>query len=69
MVDLKAWIEIIRPVNAIMSSAAVYIASLVSGSTIFPEITLQVILLMIAVFVISGAGMVINDIAIRSDSY
>ena len=54
-----AYIEIIRPLNCLMSALAVYIATVVAGAGFYPS-TL-VIYGMVAVFLICGAGMIIND--------
>ncbi len=53
------YIEIIRPLNGLMTAAAVWIGSIVAGGSTVP--TQPVILAMLSAFLISGAGMVIND--------
>ncbi|MEM7819216.1 MAG: UbiA family prenyltransferase [Candidatus Aenigmatarchaeota archaeon] len=56
-----SYIQIIRPLNGIMSSIAVWIGTIIAGMDFIPE--LKVIFGMLAVFLISSAGMVVNDIA------
>jgi len=57
---MPAYLSIIRPVNGIMSALAVYIASIVSGASVIPQ---NIVLFgMLAVFLVSGGGMVINDL-------
>ena len=56
---MLAYIEIIRPLNCFMAAMAVYIATIVAGAAFYPS-TL-VIYGMAAVFLICGAGMIIND--------
>ena len=55
-----AYFTIIRPLNGIMAAIAVYIGSLIAGSSFVPSI--PVMLGMLVVFLISSGGMVINDI-------
>jgi geranylgeranylglycerol-phosphate geranylgeranyltransferase len=57
--SMFAYISIIRPVNCIMAALAVYIATIVAGADFYPSDL--VIYGMAAVFLICGAGMVIND--------
>lgn len=54
-----AYIEIIRPLNCIMSALAVYIATIIAGAGFYPSN--PAIYGMAAVFLICGAGMIIND--------
>jgi len=54
-----AYIEILRPVNGLMSALAVWVGSIVAGAALVPA--QPVITAMVSVFLISGAGMVIND--------
>jgi len=56
---ILAYIEILRPFNAVMGGIAVYVASIVAGLEIIP--ILPVILAMVVVFLVTGAGMAIND--------
>ncbi|MFH0837360.1 MAG: UbiA family prenyltransferase [Candidatus Aenigmatarchaeota archaeon] len=58
-----AWINIIRPVNGIMSALAVFIAAMVTGAVSLSALaSVPVFLAMLIVFLINSAGMVINDI-------
>ena len=57
---MNPYFHILRPVNAVMAAIAVWIGTLVAGAGFVP--TDFTILGMIAVFLITGAGMVINDI-------
>ena len=57
---LNPYISILRPLNGIMSMVAVYIGALIAGAMIIP--TLPIVFGMAVVFLISGAGMIINDI-------
>jgi geranylgeranylglycerol-phosphate geranylgeranyltransferase len=52
-----AYLEILRPVNGLMSVFAVFIAAMLVG---FP-ISLQLFLSFIVVFLVSSGGMIIND--------
>ena len=54
-----AYFTILRPVNSVMAALAVYIASLVAGMPVYPDAA--IIYAMLSAFVVSGAGMVIND--------
>lgn len=55
---MLAYIEILRPVNSIMAAAAVLIGSMVAGASGLEQ---AVLLAMLSAFLISGAGMAIND--------
>ncbi len=57
---MRAYISILRPSNAVMSAIAVYIGAVVAGSLFMPA--KEVLLAMLVVLIISGAGMVVNDI-------
>jgi geranylgeranylglycerol-phosphate geranylgeranyltransferase len=52
-----AYLEILRPINGLMSVFAVFIAAMLVG---FP-ISLELLLAFIVVFLVSSAGMIIND--------
>ncbi len=54
------YIKLIRPANGVMSVIAVWLGALLAGGAVIP--TQQIIYGMAAVFLISGAGMVVNDI-------
>ena len=54
---MLAYLDMLRPLNGLMSVFAVFIAALLVG---FP-ISFQLLLAFVVVFLISGAGMVIND--------
>jgi geranylgeranylglycerol-phosphate geranylgeranyltransferase len=54
-----AYIEVLRPLNCAMAALAVYIATIVAGAGFYPSDL--VIYGMAVVFVICGAGMIIND--------
>lgn len=56
---MAAYITILRPLNSIMSAIAVWIGSLMAGGPLQPEI--PIIFGMLATFLVSGGGMVIND--------
>jgi len=57
---MNPYFEIMRPVNGVMAAIAVWIGTLVAGVGFVPsDFT---ILGMVAVFLISSAGMIINDI-------
>ncbi len=59
---MKAYIEILRPVNCIMAAFAVGIGIQISGATLyFSKILLIVPLAFIVAFLICGFGNVIND--------
>ncbi len=57
---MLSYIRLLRPANGIMSIIAVWLGSLLAGSAIIPG--RLVLFGMAAVFLISGAGMVVNDI-------
>lgn len=57
---MNPYFEIIRPVNAVMAAIAVWIGALVAGVGFVPSDFIM--LGMLAVFLITGAGMIINDI-------
>jgi geranylgeranylglycerol-phosphate geranylgeranyltransferase len=54
-----AFLTIIRPINCLMATFAVYVATLVAGLVIIPEFA--VLLALLSVFLICAGGMVIND--------
>lgn len=56
---LLDYLTILRPVNGLMGSVAVYIGSIVAGSSYYGSLT--IFLAMISAFLISSAGMIIND--------
>lgn len=61
--DLKASIEILRPINCIMGSLTVVIGILNTRTSISSEILLlNLILGILTYFFLAGSGMVINDI-------
>lgn len=55
-----AYLTILRPMNSIMAAVAVYIASLVAGMPAYPDVS--ILYAMLSVFIVSGAGMVVNDV-------
>lgn len=57
---MPPYITLLRPLNGIMSAIAVWIGALLAGGAVIPG--KEIIYAMIAVFLISGAGMVVNDI-------
>src|SRR3989344_737409 len=57
---MNPYILILRPLNGIMSIIAVYVGTLVAGALLVPSLNL--LLGMLVVFLVSGAGMIINDI-------
>ena len=57
---MNPYISILRPLNGIMSIIAVYVGALVAGALVVPSFNL--LLGMLVVFLVSGAGMIINDI-------
>ncbi len=59
MLIMFAYLKIIRPLNGIVSLIAVWIGALIAGGPFAPSI--DIILGMISVFLISGGGMAIND--------
>ena len=54
---MLAYLKILRPINGLMSVFAVFIAAMLVG---FP-ISMELLLAFIVVFLVSSAGMVIND--------
>lgn len=56
---MLSYMKILRPLNGVMSAFAVYVASVIAGAALYPSI--PVILGMLSVFLITSAGMVIND--------
>jgi geranylgeranylglycerol-phosphate geranylgeranyltransferase len=56
-----AYLKIIRPLNGIMAAIAVWIGVLVASGNYIPD--LLTIFGMLTVFLISSAGMIVNDIA------
>ncbi|MBI2076485.1 MAG: UbiA family prenyltransferase [Candidatus Aenigmarchaeota archaeon] len=54
-----AYLTIIRPLNCVMASFAVYVGSLIAGLPIYPSA--PVIYALIAAFLVCAAGMVMND--------
>jgi len=57
---MNPYLEIIRPVNGVMAAIAVWIGTIVAGAGFAPsDFTM---LGMVAVFLISSAGMIVNDI-------
>lgn len=56
---MLSYVEILRPLNGLMTSVAVWIGSIVAGAQLVPA--QPVILAVISAFLISGAGMAIND--------
>ena len=57
--NLKPFVEIIRPANCLMAAIAVFIGFAVSAKTY--SVTLPVVFAMAAAFLICGAGQAIND--------
>lgn len=57
--NLKSYIGIIRPLNGVMCSLAVYAASVIAGLSFYPDIS--VIIAMLSAFFVCAGGMVIND--------
>jgi len=57
---MKHYLSILRPLNGVMSAAAVYVGSAVAGAGFSPSFA--VMLGMLITFLISGAGMIVNDI-------
>jgi len=55
---MLAYLKILRPINGLMSVFAVFIAAVLVG---FPISSLELMLAFAVVFLISSAGMVIND--------
>lgn len=56
---MLAYLEILRPLNGLMSVLGVWIGSIVAGAPLAP--TTPVILAVLSTFLISGAGMAVND--------
>ncbi|MFA4819633.1 MAG: UbiA family prenyltransferase [Candidatus Aenigmatarchaeota archaeon] len=56
---MAAYITLLRPLNGLMSVIAVWIGALIAGAPFVPDIS--IIFGMVAVFLISGGGMAIND--------
>lgn len=54
------YIEILRPVNGMMAAVAVFIGAIITGGTFAAYMT-EVHIAIIATFIITGAGMTIND--------
>ncbi len=54
---MKPFLRLIRPVNCTMAAVAVLIGAYLGGMSTFPP----VLFAMVAAFVVSGGGMVIND--------
>lgn len=61
---MPAYLSILRPGNGIMSAIAVWIGALLAGTQALAldEMFFPVYLAMIAVFLVTGAGMIVNDI-------
>ena len=57
--NMFAYLEVIRPLNCLMAALAVYIATVIAGGSFYPADI--VIYGMASVFLICGAGMIIND--------
>lgn len=57
---MPAYLSILRPLNCAMSAVAVWLGALLAGGAVLPG--REIVLGMVAVFLISGAGMVVNDI-------
>ncbi len=57
---MPAYFTILRPANAVMSAIAVYVGAVVTGATFVPQ--MPTLIGMLVVFLISGGGMVVNDI-------
>lgn len=56
---MRAYLSITRPLNSIMAAFAAWIGTIVAGAPLYP--TNAVLLALLAVFLISSAGMAIND--------
>ena len=56
---MATYLKLMRPLNGIMSVIAVWIGTLVAGAPFMPDNS--IIFGMVAVFLISGGGMTIND--------
>lgn len=56
---MRAYLQIIRPVNGIMAAVGAWTGMLVAGATVYPTNT--VLLGLLAVFFIQSGGMAIND--------
>ncbi len=57
---MSSYITILRPANGLMSALAVWIGSLLAAGPVIPG--REIIYTMAAVFLVSGAGMAVNDI-------
>ncbi len=57
---VKCFIELLRPINSMMAAVAVFVGAVVVGGTFVVHMT-EVHLAIIVTFMITGAGMVIND--------
>ena len=55
-VVMNAYLEILRPGNAIMAVIAIFLMAIISG-----KFTLEVLIAAVAVFLVTGAGNAIND--------
>ena len=60
---MNPYIQIIRPVNCIMSAFAVYIAAIISGAIFFGTYpTIEFTYALLTTFLVCAGGMVVNDI-------
>ncbi len=60
---MSAYFSIIRPLICIMASIAVYIGTVIAGADIIPASLFSPVLFgMFVVFLISGGGMIVNDV-------
>ena len=57
---MLSYVKLLRPLNGLMSVIAVWIGALLAGADIIPG--MKIIYGFVAVFLVSGAGMVVNDI-------
>ena len=57
---VKQFIELLRPINSLMAATAVFIGGLVVGGEFVVHMT-ELHLAIIVTFIITGAGMAIND--------
>ncbi len=62
---VKCFFELIRPVNSIMAAIAVFVGAVIVAGTFAAYMT-PVHLAIIATFIITGAGMIINDYCDRN---
>lgn len=61
---MSAYLSIIRPLNGIVAVLAVYIGAFIGGAGLIPSGLFSTVLLgMLVAFLVSGGGMIINDIA------